>query len=140
MKTLQYVALFLGTVTLAFFSFSFYIYDSTIGDTPPGPALQLSRIDFESEVDSLTSGAIRSKVKHMKGVTHTYFNQAADILVFSHDPQTIKADAVVQAVKTDFQIPVKRFTVSEAMAASGCPITGNNTVFMRVGGFLYRLF
>jgi hypothetical protein len=140
MKTLHFFLMSLGALVVFLLSFSFYTYDSAVGDAPPGPPLQLSRIDFQSDVDSLTGAMIRHKVKHLEGVTHTYFNLKDDILVFSHDPKTIEAKHVLEGVETEFNIPATRFEVTKAMAASACPVTGSNSVFMRIGGYLHRLF
>ena len=140
MRTLRVFLMSVAFLGMLFLSFSFYMYDKTVGDLPPGPPLQLSRIDFSQSVDTNMGNAIRSKVKHLKGVGHTFFNHQDDVLVFSHDPKVINANEVVDVVEETFLIPANRFQPTEEMKTSGCPITGGNTVFMQVGGFLHRLF
>ena len=139
-KVTKSVGLVAAFAISCFLIFSMYVYEKTTEGIPPGPALQMSRIDFAESVDSTLAAQVRSKVKHLKGVQHAYFNYKDGILVFSHDPKVQEADSVVGMVNDGFQLNGTRFLVTDEMASGGCPVTGTNTVFMRVGGYLSSLF
>jgi hypothetical protein len=139
-KVTKSVGLVAAIAAGCFLLFSMYVYEKTTEGIPPGPPLQMSRIDFSESVDSTLAAQVRSKVKHLEGVQHTYFNYEDGILVFSHDPKVQKADSVVEIVNEDFNLNGTRFVVTDEMASGGCPVTGTNTVFMRVGGYISSLF
>lgn len=139
-KRLSYAAWIGGLLLLSFLLFSVYIYSSVTAGLPAGPPLQMSRIDFQTELDSTTANRIRQVVQQMEGVRHAYCNIPAGILVYSHDPRVQPAGQVFARVTEQFSLPARRFVVDAQMAASSCPVTGDHSIFMQVGGFLTGLF
>ncbi|MCI5083269.1 MAG: hypothetical protein MRY78_16350 [Saprospiraceae bacterium] len=139
-KLVQIVSYSLALGLVIFLSFSFYIHQKMTAGLPPGPPMQLSRIDFSESVDSLTAARIKSKVQQMESVKHAYFNIPDGILVFNHDPKVLDADAVVTDVRQHFRANAKRHVVDAEMAGRGCPVTGNNSIFMKVGDAMARIF
>jgi len=109
-------------------------------DSSSNPPIQLSRIDFKEPVDSLSANQIKSTVLHLNGVQHTYFNVTDGIVVFSHDPKTLPAQTVLEKVRSVHGFKAERYLPDPEMVGSGCPVTGKNSIFIRIGRYIRNIF
>lgn len=131
---------FLLLILAAVFTLGAHLYSVAGSNTYTESFIQLSRIDFENEVDSLAANRIKGAILQLPGVQHTYFNVADGIVVYSHDPRIISAQEVFDTIESEFQLPASRYIVDAQQVASSCPITGTNSIFVRAGRVLRSIF
>jgi hypothetical protein len=114
----------LGLVTLLILGM--HLYDTLNKAEDSAPALQMSRIDFETAVDRSTAEQIKSAIWHMEGVKHVFFNYEDGIVVYAHYPKVLSAQTVFDQITQAYALPASRFIVDAEMAASSCPVTGKS--------------
>ena len=135
-----YLSLFLLLATVLVCGGSTLLYASRFGDLEGRPAMQLSRVDFQEPVDTTQAQKIKRFLKSLDGVGHVYFNHKDDIVVYGHHPAVRTSQETFREMQLRFPIEMQRYVVSPEMASGGCPVTGSRSVFMQIGGFVYKIF
>lgn len=125
-------------LTIALLSFGTYLYHLPGAIAATGPQIQLSRIDFQEPIDSLSARRVKGVILAVSGVKQTYFNVPDRIVVFSHDPKIVSADAVLRQIQHKFAFQAERFLPDLPKNSSSCPVTGQNSIFVRMGAYLRR--
>lgn len=140
-RSLSIILFYVPLVALfCFLGFSYYIHYQITSDLPPGPPLQMSRVDFQEPFDSLQANKIKSAVLRLEGVRHAYINTEDHILVYSHDPKVVSSTKALSHIREQTGLSAQAFVVDEKAMESSCPVTGSGSIFMQVGGFLAQLF
>ncbi len=139
-KIIKFFAYTLGVLIVAFLAIAIHVASIQQSYASSNPAMQLSRIDFTAPVDSLSANRIKGSIQHMESVQHAYFNIPDGIVVYSHNPKVLSAETVYDRIQQEFPFAAKRFVVDAEMAASGCPITGQNSIFTKAGNLLVSIF
>lgn len=135
-KTIRAI-LFLLIILLLF---GIYLYHLPGAIVAAKPQIQLSRIDFQEPIDSLSANRVKGTILTISGVLQTHFNVPDRIVVFSHDPKIVSADAVLRKIQHKYPFQAKRFLPDLPTNSSSCPVTGQNSIFVRMGAYLRRTF
>lgn len=138
-KFLLYSIALLFLFTLSTLSLSIALYASRYADMAGKSSMQLSRIDFKETIDPAMAQSVKNSIAKTGGVHHVYFNESDGILVFSHDNRVKSADQIFEKLQNDYDLNMERFVVSDEMAQGSCPVTGQHSILLKVGGFFYGL-
>ncbi|HMQ49792.1 MAG TPA: hypothetical protein PKA00_20295 [Saprospiraceae bacterium] len=125
--------------TLSTLSFAIALYANRHADMAGKSSLQLSRIDFKETIDPVLAQSVKNSIAKTEGVNHVYFNESDGILVFSHDNRIQSADQIFENIQSNYDLNMERFVVSDEMAQGSCPVTGQHSILLKVGGFFYGL-
>ena len=136
-KKTTWTILFLSSALLLL---GIYLYHLPGAIAAAKPQIQLSRIDFQEPVDALSANRIKGTILATSGVQQTYFNLPDRIVVFSHDPKIVSADAVLRKIRHQYAFQAERFLPDLPTKSSSCPVTGQNSIFVRMGAYLRRTF
>lgn len=130
----------ISSIVAALWLFSIYLYQLPGAIAATEPQMQLSRIDFQEPVDSLSANRIKGIILAQPGVQQTYFNLPDHIVVFSHDPKIVSAASVLREIRERYAVRAERFLPDIETGSSSCPVTGTNSIFVRMGAYLRRTF
>lgn len=135
-KIRRVAVLFAAFTLLAILMLGIHLY---IVSDAPRPQIQISRIDFQEPVDSVSVNRIKGTILAFNGVKHVYFNVPDHVVVFGHDPSVVPAETVVRKVQEKFAFKAERFLPDPETISKGCPITGKNSIFVKMGAYLRRI-
>ncbi|MBI3260646.1 MAG: hypothetical protein HYZ54_14400 [Ignavibacteriae bacterium] len=107
---------------------------------PIADIVQLGRIDFKQDIDSLEGNRIRSFVSHLDGVKSTYFNYKDRILVYTYSSKIQSSVNVYNLLAGYGNFKAERYVVGVGATKSGCPIGADKqsytgTVSSYISGF-----
>jgi hypothetical protein len=103
--------------------------------------LQLSRIDFKENIDSLKANDIRHFVSSLPGVQNTMLNMKDGILVYGYLLGKQNSNAVFDQLMQHGHYKAEKFVVTDEMKAGGCPMAGKDrsSLVYRLTGYIYKL-
>ena len=121
----------------------YYVTDNFYQNEISKPQLQLSRINFNDDVDSTEAKKIQTFVNDIEGIQKSYFNIQDDILVYSYYVGKQSSDNVFQLLSNAIPISAERFVVSAEKMQSGCPAmqkNGETSGLLNVYKVLFSIF
>lgn len=130
-KTIKIVSgSLLGLAFLLFATLLIHIAIMVKGRPAPANAtIQMARADFREPVDSLSAVRIQDKIKSLRGVESTWFNQKNYIVVYTYDNKVNTAQHIYDAAIKDAGFKSVRYTVSKSDLAKGCPVMNNHSFY-----------
>ncbi|MBI3234217.1 MAG: hypothetical protein HYZ42_09280 [Bacteroidetes bacterium] len=103
--------------------------------------LQLSRIDFKQDIDSVEAGKIRHFVANLPGVNNAMFNIKDRNLVYGYMTGEQNSEDVYKQLMAFGNYKAERFIVSEEQLNSGCPIVADrSSLNYRFYSYIYKIF
>jgi hypothetical protein len=103
--------------------------------------LQLSRIDFKEDIDSIEAAKIRSFVASLPGVQNAMFNTQDNILVYGYSLGKQTSTEVYNQLIKFGHYKAEKFVVSAEQLNSGCPMGKNKNSFVyKLSAFIYNCF
>jgi hypothetical protein len=103
--------------------------------------LQLSRIDFKQDIDSLEGNKIRHFIATLPGIENSSFNEKDNILVYGFRLGKQNSETVFKKLIEFGNYKAERFVVSEAQMNSGCPMGKDKSTFTyRFSSYIYKCF
>ena len=140
-KWLKYLLITSSVFVVLFTVLVVHIYMVTKPVKYDNNDLQLSRIDFKEDIDSLRASEIRHFVASLPGIQNTMFNVKDDILVYGYLNNEQNSASVYDELMKHGNYKADRFIVSENMKAEGCPMAGKDRSSMvyRFTGYIYKL-
>jgi hypothetical protein len=140
-KWLKYLSVFSLVLIGLFTVLMVHIYMVTKPVNYDNNDLQLSRIDFVEEIDSLKANDIRHFVASLPGVENTMFNFEDNILVYGYLNGKQNSTTVFDQLMKHGSYKAKKFMLSEDLKTQGCPMAGKdrNSMVYRLTGYIYKL-
>ncbi len=129
-KTIKRALIFtLSIFFVLFFVLIYHLYQVTHKPEYKDQGLQMARINFKSNIDSIKANEIRSDVNKISGVNYSYMNVADDILVYSFNPKVQNSLNVYSIIKNKFEFEMERYIVTPEQANTGCPVLNDKNSF-----------
>ncbi|MFN3800391.1 MULTISPECIES: hypothetical protein [Belliella] len=104
------------------------------------PNLTMSRIDFESPLDSLSAVKIKTYTSLMEGVKDVRVNKESGHIVCLYDRNKKAPQEIVDAISKDFYLSASLYQPSDEMLAQSCPAINKNSLTWKLGAFFQRTF
>ncbi|AFL84776.1 hypothetical protein Belba_2210 [Belliella baltica DSM 15883] len=117
-----------------------HIYLVTQPKGNEGPNLAMSRIDFDSQLDSLEAVKIKTYTSLMDGVRDVRVNLASGHLVCLYDRNKQAPQDIVESISKDFLVQASLFQPSDEMLAQSCPAINKSSLTYKLGAFFQRTF
>jgi len=125
--------IFSALIVVLFSALLVHIYQVTKPIKYDNNDLQLSRIDFKQQIDSVQANEIRHFVATLPGVQNTMFNIKDGILVYGYTLGKQNSNQVFEQLINHFHYKSEKFVLNEKMKTQGCPMAGKDR-----SGFIYR--
>jgi len=140
-KLKKYLLIFTSAVVILFVVLVVHIYEVTKPVKYDNSFLQLSRIDFKEDIDSLKANDIRHFVASLRGVQNTLFNVEDNILIYGYNSAEQTPTNVYEKLKAYGHYNAEKFIVSEELKAQGCPMAGKDrsSLVYRFTRYMYNL-
>jgi len=140
-KLKKYLLVSASVIVVLFTVLLMHIYMVTKPVNYDNNTLQLSRIDFKEDIDSLQANDIRHFVASLPGVQNTMFNLKDNILVYGYILGTQNSANVYEKLMQYRHYKAEKFIVSDDMKSQGCPMAGKdrNSLVYRFTGYIYKL-
>lgn len=126
------IALFgvLGLFFLLFATLIIHIAVMVKGRSPLSePTVQMARVDFKQQAAPAKIAAVEARIRSLKGVKATYFNQQSNILIYTFDNRRNNAENIyLEAVKPSGMIAA-HYVPSSKDLAFGCPAMNGNSFY-----------
>jgi hypothetical protein len=90
---------------------------------------QLSRIDFNQQIDSAEAQKIQGFVANMEGIESTYFNVPDNVLVYTYTVGKQNSDVVYNKLMAFGKYNAQKYVVTTQQASTGCPIDTKEKTF-----------
>lgn len=90
--------------------------------------IQLSRIDFNEDIDSAEAIKIRGFIQSLNGVNSSYFNIQDNILVYTYDNKLQSSQSIYNALIKYKAYRAKPYIVDAEDLKSGCPVHFDNSI------------
>ena len=91
------------------------------------PNLQVSRIDFENDIDSLQAKQICSDLRKIKGLTSDSIIVKRNVVVYFHNNKITNSQKVFDELMSKKQYHAKRYILPPGLASKEvCPIDQNS--------------
>lgn len=91
------------------------------------PNLQVSRIDFENDIDSLQAKQICSDLRKIKGLTSDSIIVKRNVVVYFHNNKITNSQKVFDQLMSKKQYHAKRYILPPGLASKEvCPIDQNS--------------
>lgn len=117
-----------------------HIYLVTQPKANDGPNLAMSRIDFDSQLDSLQAAKIKTYTSLIEGVRDVRLNSSASHMVCLYDRNKKAPQDIVESISKDFYVQANLFQPSEEMLAQSCPAINKSSLTYKLGAFFQRTF
>ncbi|MGB6036937.1 MAG: hypothetical protein WBG42_11765 [Cryomorphaceae bacterium] len=131
-KTIQKLVYFtLALASIIAISLAIHIY-SVMEVKPKAAQTQLGRIDIRESIDASNSEMIKSDLKKVEGVTHTFLNADSKRLIFSFNPKKHSPEEIFEAFSERSRVNAVLYTPSSKLASSGCPINKDQSVLAEI--------
>lgn len=103
--------------------------------------LQISRMDFNKQLDSLERKQILSDLKSIPGVKKQHLNMETGVLVYYHDNTIVSAKEVWEQMVAKRNYSVAQYVVSaEAASKQVCPVGNSDSFSYKFSRGVQRLF
>lgn len=123
----------IGTLSISVILFIALVVHIAIVTNPkdkPHYGIQLSRIDFNTKMDTSAANEINAYVRSIKGVTATMFSFENNNLVYAHQLDIVSGQEVYEKLQAAKQIDAKRYSVSAAEMdkLAKCPVMSEHSI------------
>lgn len=131
-KIIRIVSVLSGVALLLFIVLVVHIAMVTNPKDKPHYGIQLSRIDFNTPLDSQEVNDISAYIKTIKGVGNTMYNYEYNNLVFSHQLADVSGQEVYEQLVSEKHVDATRFylTPEEIAKTAKCPVMKDKSVLM----------
>lgn len=93
--------------------------------------IQLSRIDFNEDINTEQAAAIKGYVASLDGVCGVNMNTDSDILIYMFDPLKQTSENVFAQLTRTTHYKAERYIVNTADIAKGCPAFAEKSGFSK---------
>lgn len=101
---------------------------------------QLSRIDFESPLDSTNSREVTKAIRSIPGIKNIHLNKEKGTLIYSYEAGSKSSLEVFNQFITKVDIPAKPFIAPSMQEATGCPAMDKTSITYRFSTFIQNTF
>ncbi len=139
-KRILFGALALFVVFVITLGVHIYMVTAPIREMKKQPQLQLTRIDFKQEMDSVSVEKIKNAAMSLDGVHNCLFNPQGKMFVvgFYNDKQN--SEKVYKAVMASGNYKAEKFVPTEEGLAKGCPAIDKSSFTYQLGNMFEKLF
>jgi copper chaperone CopZ len=103
--------------------------------------LQISRIDFETPLDSVETKEVHRNLKSINGVKNIKIFSEKGIVVYFHDNRVVNAERVFNQLSSLGNYKAQPFTVSQEIASKKvCPAMNTNSFGYKFSRGIQRIF
>jgi cell division protein FtsX len=103
--------------------------------------LQLSRIDFKQDIDSLEANKIKHFVMTLPGIENVAFNDKDEILIYGYRLGQQSSDNVYKKLIEFGNYKAEKYVVSAEQLNTGCPIgKDRSSLSYRFSSYIYKCF
>lgn len=126
-KTVKKVLVILGGIVVMFVAILLYHIITVKPAEYDSPNLQVSRIDFESNIDSLQARQICADLRSIKGLTTDSIIVKRNVVVYFHNNKITNSEKVFNELMQKRPYKAERFIVPANLANKEvCPIDQNS--------------
>lgn len=126
-KTIKKGLLIVGGIAVLFFAILIFHIITAKPAVYDSPNLQVSRIDFKSNIDSLKAKQICSDLRSIKGLTSDSIIVKRNVVVYFHNNKITNSEKVYDELMSKRPYEAERFILPANMASKEvCPIDQNS--------------